>query len=115
VKLLVLVKKILQECTKSGKIDLHILMLQDLEDLHCSTFIREKLKKILEDNRSASATDIKRIWEETCPFPLSLRFIQKFRRRLGYYLCRFLHHNKTYCFFKRYLPFFVLDSLNTTK
>jgi len=32
----------------------------------------------------ASATDIKRIWNETCPFPLSLRFIQKFRRQLGY-------------------------------
>jgi hypothetical protein len=38
----------------------------------------------LEENRSASATDIKRIWNETCPFPLSLRFIQKFRRQLGY-------------------------------
>jgi transposase len=43
---------------------------------------REELKKILEENRSASATDIKRIWNETCFFPLSLRFIQNVLNRL---------------------------------
>ena len=30
---------------------------------------REELKKILEENRGASATDIKRIWEENLSFP----------------------------------------------
>ena len=47
---------------------------------------REELNKLIEENKDASGTTLKKLWENTCRLSITIRSIENFRKKLGYEL-----------------------------